>query len=221
MRFAARDPGGANPLSSFLSQSDGYGWSSDIWTMPVATPVFERINRPTREFVEPVTIEDLRQAWTKDPANIIVTGTSHYSPFEQHLWEIARSQACPSLAILDQWINIPARFSYDKPDYVGAIDSWQAEELQHVGFDSTQIIVTGHPWLAQVMQQRCQMVEPVLSNSDPNAIKILFVNEPISSDISAGYAESPGYNEYDSFELVFLAAAQVASQGQPVSLAAK
>ncbi|HVL68423.1 MAG TPA: hypothetical protein VM364_14265 [Vicinamibacterales bacterium] len=214
LRFAARDPGGANVLAAWARTHPlPHALTADAWTMERATPRFEGLGLPVRQF-DSSGLDALRAAWAADPATILVTGTSHYEPFESVLWEIAREAGVPSLALLDTWGNVAARFTRSRPDAVGALDASQVAELLDGGFELKQILLAGHPWLREMKAKR-----PAAAPAGrTNEVRVLFVSEAIASDVASGFNRPFGFDEFDAFALVHAAAGDAARGGCAVDL---
>jgi hypothetical protein len=223
VRFAARDPGAANVLACFLKRwTAAPAIARDHWTLPRATAVFGRAHISTREFPEDIAREVLERAWDQRPADALITGTSHYAPFEPVLWDIARRHNCPSLAIIDYWSNLDRRFATSRPDAVGAIDAGQAEELNALGFAPGQIIVAGQAWLSSLREQLdAPHVESDGIAAQDQAVRVLFVSEPVAHDVAIGANPAWGFDEVDSFRLLHQAACQAVQAGRAVNLAVK
>jgi hypothetical protein len=220
VRFAARDPGGANVLAAILTTVPPRPFiETDVWALPKAAKVFDRSGLRPRVFSEDFTGEALASAWANEPPAALVTGTSHQKPFEVGLWDIAKATGIPSIAILDQWQNVERRFRNGRPDYVGAIDSEQAEELLSLGFNHSNVVVVGHPWLARVKTLH-NLVSPV-SAEEQGKVRILFVSEGIAGDVASGQNDPFGFDEFDSFDVVYRSACRAVSQGLRVVLAVK
>jgi hypothetical protein len=215
VRFAARDPGGANVLAALLS--GGCGAGADVWAMPRAARVFERAGLACRVFNEDSDEAALERAWNENPVDTLVTGTSHYEAFEQVLWRQARRTGARSLALLDQWMNMPSRFTLERPDCVGALDEEQASELESLDFPRSAIMIVGHPWLALL---RHTAAAP-LTADHAAATRVLFVSEPIASDVRNGYNALFGFDEFDAFVLLWRVAARTAGGGTPVTIAVR
>lgn len=222
VRFAARDPGGANVLMGFLSgRRDDRRFTFDAWSLAQASPVFRRAGVEPREFADGLAADVLDRAWADQPADVLVTGTSHYAPFEAYLWRSARRRGCASLAVNDAWVNLARRFAVEKPDYVGAVDAGQVPELVALGFDSDRVITTGHPWLTGLLA-RSQNVrrETVLPERDGD-VHALFVSEAIASDVARGVNAPFGFDELDAFGVLHAAAVSATTAGLTVRLAVK
>lgn len=213
VRFAARDPGAANLLSRFLVDAQrGASISCDMWITAKVTRYFDAIDVPAVIFDSLPSLDELRALWRKDPADALITGTSHYEPFEAHLWRISAEFNAPSLAVIDYWSNLAARFAEGLPDTVGIIDETQREPLMALGF--RDIIVTGHPALAEITPL------PFLPNDSLRPVSILFVSERIAEDVAEGFNPSQGFDEIDVFNLTFAACNAVAAD-RPVTLTVK
>lgn len=222
VRFAARDPGGANVLAGFLLKAAATRvFPFDIWTLPRATPIFERADFATREFPERCESAEMEVAWKSSPAAMLLTGTSHYEPFEPMLWEIARRNSCPSFAINDSWVNLPSRFEKGRPDFVSAVDNEQVNDLRAIGFSREQIVLTGHPWLSPLIERREELIANTRVPVRADGLHVLFVSERIAADVAEGVNAPFGFDEFDSFTVVHRAACEAARAGLKVTLAIK
>jgi len=213
VRFAARDPGGANVLAAFLRD-----WRPppphrhDIWSLPRATAVFAGLDpRPLEER----DLSRLTELWDQDPADLLVTATSHYAPFEPTLWRLARARGVPSLALVDSWVNLDVRFREDRPQFVGAVDREQVPELVALGFPEERVVVSGHPFLASLVDR------PVPTQTVEGPTRVLFVSEPIAEDMARGANRPFGFDQVDAFAVVHAAAMARAHAGQVVEVAVK
>lgn len=223
VRFAARDPGGANVLAAFLDRTAGSAqdFVPDVWSLPKAGEVFERAGVRRRVFAPDVAGHVLAAAWAASPADALITGTSHYAGFESLLWAIARRHGCRSLALLDQWCNLAVRFAEGRPDCVGAIDAPQRDALIAQGFAPGDVLVAGHPWLADLMANRGTQAAAPRTPAEGDAICVLFVSENIAADVASGRNAPYGFDEIDAFDVVFRAACGAAAGGTRVSLRVK
>jgi hypothetical protein len=224
IRFAARDPGAANVLVSFIQSWDAPSDTTwDVWVFPAAAPVFEQASIVYHRWPEGVEEKVLRRAWDRTPADVLVTGTSHYAPFEGVLWTIAQELGCPSLAVIDTITNTAERFRHGvKPDAVAAVAPQQVEELQGIGFRDGQIILIGFPWLVRQMAQiDLDAIALPPAAADDDRLHVLFVSEPIASDVAAGANRPYGFDEFEAFTVVHRAAVEAVQRGTAVSLAVK
>jgi hypothetical protein len=216
LRFAARDPGGANVLVALADSRTFASLTIDGWILPRAERLKAAIPERITMFHESPSLELLEEEWRRCPADVLVTGTSHYAPFEQTLWNIARKRRVPSLGVLDQWMNLAPRFSLAKPDYVTALDTRQRSELIALGFSPDRVILLGHPWLSRLSASS----KPAIGKTS-DAIHVLFVSEPIRSDVERGVNVPFGFDEFDACRVVHAAAAAAARAGHRVVLGVK
>ena len=135
---------------------------------------------------EPAEADDLLRAVS---AGMVLTGTSDVDdPGDRLLWQAARERGIASHAVLDQKVNLAARFRTSKgatiaPDWVYVRDADYAAELAETGIGPRQIRVIGDVAM-RWMQRRHQ----ALTNDDAIALRaawkvppdtpvILFVSE--------------------------------------------
>ncbi len=193
----------------------------DAWSLPQASPVFRRGGIEPREFTDGLHAEAIDRAWSDQPADVLITGTSHYAPFEAFLWLSARRRHCPSLAVNDAWVNLPQRFALEKPDYVGAVDAGQVPELVALGFEASRVITTGHPWLARLLERREDVLREIAPPERDGDVCVLFVSESIAADVARGVNAPFGFDEFDAFSVLYAAAVSAAGAGLTVSLGVK
>ncbi|MEQ8711293.1 MAG: hypothetical protein RIC36_20095 [Rhodospirillales bacterium] len=212
LRIAARDPGAANLLAGLLREPGlTENYDCDLWVTANVVPYFEKAGLPVRVFDQPPAAIEMLRDWQADPADALVTGTSHYEPFDDLLWRAARLTGTPSLAAVDYWSNLARRFPTVRPDSIGVIDPVQETEARAIGFDS--VVLTGHPALAAV-----QVVPPRPAGQ---SVSVLFVSERIAADVAEGVNDSYGFDETDCFRLVMAAAERTVAGGQPVDVTVK
>jgi hypothetical protein len=216
--FAARDPGAANVVAVFASRwrAAGHQHGLEVWSLPRATPVFERHGLASLEFPD-WDEADLQQRWRRRPPDAVVTGTSHYQPFEPTLWRLAARQGIPSLAILDSWVNLAMRFSQGRPDFVGAVDTGQVADLARLGFSTDRVLLAGHPFLRDLLRSRSQRA-PVEPRAASASVRLLFVSEPIAQDVAAGRNPPFGFDQIDVFQLLDQAATIAADVDRRVTI---
>ena len=216
---AARDPGAANVLTGFLSS-----WDSDlvgrvrVWSMGKATPLFAPLELPLTEFDESITFDDLAEHWRALGPAAVLTGSSHYTPFEAHLWTLSERDGIESLCWIDYWSHLGERFRYGRPPRVVALDEGQAEQLVRQGFDRDRIFVGGHPAL-RVLTRRGRVGRRNASPDQP--LRCLFVSERFHGDVTDGLIPDPGFDEVDSFRLVHEATLAEARAGREITLTVK
>ena len=222
VRFAARDPGAANVLAAVL-RCRGFqgGLDLDVWALPRAEQILRREGIVCRTFPGDATPDSLARAWRESPGRVLVTGTSHYAPFEAVLWRLARADGGASIALLDHWSNLAARFQHGRPDFVGAIDEAQAEELRALGFPPAALLVVGHPWLKHLRGRGAAIRPAGPLTPDARAVRVLFVSERLAGDVADGVNAPFGFDEHDAFQVVYDAGLDAARRGTTVHLAVK
>ena len=212
VRFAARDPGAANLLAGLLCEPRlTVDWECDLWVTSNVVSYFDQAGLPVRIFERPPSFPEMSAEWCASPVDALVTGTSHYEPFDDLLWRAARVTGTPTLAAIDYWSNLARRFPTIRPDSIGVIDPAQEADARKIGFED--VVITGHPSLVAI--------QPVPPRSAGNAVSVLFVSERIAADVAEGVNDSYGFDETDSFRLVMEAAESAAAAGQPVELTVK
>ncbi|MRG71020.1 hypothetical protein GH722_04510 [Alphaproteobacteria bacterium HT1-32] len=212
LRIAARDPGAANLLAGLLDEAGlTENYACDLWVTANVASYFVKAGLPVRIFDQPPTAIEMLREWQADPADALVTGTSHYEPFDDLLWRAARLTGTPSLAAVDYWSNLTRRFPTVRPDSIGVIDLAQETEARAAGFDD--VVITGHPALSAI--------QPAPPRPAGETVSVLFVSERIAADVAEGVNDSYGFDETDSFSLVMAAAERAASGGQPVEVTVK
>jgi len=148
--------------------------------------------------------------------NIIITGTSHYEPFESFFWLYGKKAGIHSCAVLDGWFNLDQRFRNGRPDKIFAIDEDQKTKLAKFGIPPTTIECVGQIWLSELHSTKKSTVTPKSLIK-----KILFISEPIKEDV-ASKANSPyGFDQFKAFRLLKEAAKRVALSKSPVHIDVK
>jgi len=122
---------------------------------------------------------------------------------------------------MDQWCNLRVRFRHGWPDYVGAIDAAQSDALARLGFAGENVLVVGHPWLAELVESRAAHTATPKTPRDRDAVCVLFVSENIAEDVANGRNAPFGFDEIDSFDVLYRAASAAAELGTKVSVAVK
>jgi hypothetical protein len=207
-------------LAAFLARH-GARVPFDVWALPRATPVFARAGFAPRGFAEAFDPAVLRAAWQASPARFLVTGTSHYEAFEPLLWGLARDTGAESLAVIDGWSNLPLRFAAGRPDFVGAVDLGQIEELVALGFRRERTLLTGHPWLSLLIAERSRLLAETPPAVTGPGVNLLFASEALAGDVAKRVNVPYGFDEFDAFALLHRAARQVVQAGRRVNLAVK
>ena len=136
-------------------------------------------------------------------ADLIITGTSFVSDFERDIWEISQVSGAPSIAVIDTWGNFRRRFERTdngreiRPNAVGVIDEWCADEFHGLGFSRDTMHVVGHPHLQTVVDK----VTARRASRKPCSPRVLvFVSEPLKERFHG--EQYLGYDQFEVFALV-------------------
>jgi hypothetical protein len=132
---------------------------------------------------------------------VIVTGTSGGPSIDKWAIMVAKEAKIPTVAVIDFWINYNIRFNFTNdsslddrlmPDRILVMDGVAKTEMIEQGFPRDRIIVTGNPHFDafKVLPWRRVAATPL----------ILFVDQPISESIAAGWHEDYGYTELQVFK---------------------
>ena len=222
IRFAARDPGAANNLAVFIRDlkiPDGVG--IDVWALSRSEKVFGITDFKPHLFNDDFTEEQLRSEWDKKPADLLITGTSNRKPFEPLLWEIAKENNCPTLAIIDYWTGLEMRFTQCEPDTIGVIDSEQKAELVSLGVDKDKVIITGSLWLADQVRKAETKGKNRASGKKDGVVNFLFLSEAIAKTTELGHSTPYGFTEIDAFKMLYKSCLKASSSNLEIELVVK
>lgn len=167
MLFAC-DPGGANVIFPLYAPLVRKGYDVQLYGKETALKIFEKAGCPAKEL--PASNSGSVLAFLeKDRPDFIITGTSANDKTERYLWQESRKLGIDSFAVLDQWVNYRIRFSkyglnerrfYDKdkaieylPTAILVMDDFAKEEMIDEGIDPSMIIITGQPYLEEIVKR--------------------------------------------------------------------
>ncbi|QNM98497.1 hypothetical protein [Chitinimonas koreensis] len=156
----AGDPGGANALAPVLDWLQGQG---------VRLHCAGYRQAPALWTARGLAVETLAEAgfdpaaWLvarrreQGAALLLTTTSANGLDYERALWDAARADGLPSLALLDFWSNYPLRFrdpagAWHWPDCIAAMDQASAEALRALG--APQAAATGQPALDRLAALR-------------------------------------------------------------------
>ena len=209
----ARDPGAANcviPVYNRLKERDFgvelYGKDSALKKYMEAGLQGKEIDKPLGEFLE------------GGKYGLMVTGMGSEDFTERLLWKEAKRLGIKTIAIIDQWLNYEARFTFDKPgcyspdspkifpDLICTIDQYAKEEMVSKGLPGDKIVVTGQPYFETVIKRHEEINEEkkieIRKNLGvkENDLLITFASEPIVES----YADPMhwGYTEFTILESI-------------------
>lgn len=165
--------------------------------------------------LQTVSPESMKQFLNSTKPDLVLTSAASLPTLdmtEKLLWDWAKEQKIPSLAVLDQWQNYALRFSGPTPlehliyfpDTVAVMDQRAKEDMIKAGIDNskTDIVVTGQPALG-VLVKFAEAFSPEQRDSvrKKNGVNegtrfICFVSEAIKRD----FGESLGFTEFSALD---------------------
>lgn|GEM_PF-6340881 len=166
--FISDQPGTSSAFAPLLARLDGFHFSElrlrSFWGQ---TPYSQPIEKASEAFAFIPT------------ADLVITGTSNDLDFHREIWAECKRKKIPSIGYVEQWTNIPGRFTRDQtfsimPDVVAVVDAPSAIALTQAGYDGA-VKPVGHPKL-EVLS---------MSKKIAPANKLIFVSEPYSELPSA------------------------------------
>lgn len=225
----AHDPGGANTVFPLYGPLMKKFTHTELWGKGPALAQYQKYNLNGKNLELVIDSNDFQQVtnFIKEiNPDIIVTGTSGEDFTEKNLWKAAVELQIPSLAILDHWSNYSVRFSDKKitqvtehdhlkanlfPTRICVMDEYAKKEMLASGFDSSKIVVTGHPYFQLLLDFK---KEKNFAKNHSGTKLITFASEPMSHDWST-YNKSLkiwGYNEYTVLESLIMSLIQLAPE---------
>lgn len=119
-----------------------------------------------------------------DGAALLISGTGWATAVEHDARVAAQFRGIPSLAILDHWVNYPARFERDGqiclPDGLIVSDAW-AKSLAERDFFNVPV----HLWPNRYLEAQLREITPAPCDGDGD---VLYICEPARSDWGRGVA---------------------------------
>lgn len=210
--FAAHDPGGANVIYSLIASAVSEQIEPTVWAAGPARhilPMAEPWEMPGDE-------HQVTKLLIAAKPDIVVTGTSMHSTFEQRCWLAAKTLGIPSIAVIDAWAHYQERFNYSQgvsvfPTNIFVIDQPCKEGIEAICPGETQVHIIGHPFLEQ------RMAEYKLTEKDCHPKRtfgdmqtIIFFSEPLQGDFGR---ENPySEDQYDIANRLVVAAGKLRHQ---------
>ncbi|KJU82074.1 hypothetical protein MBAV_005729 [Candidatus Magnetobacterium bavaricum] len=213
----SREPGGAEILSSALNVVPseacvilGKDYACDIynkWGLSYIT-YYGNTQEALSLFLDKLHNKDF-------PCAVLTSATSlpKEDMTEKYLWDWAKLNNIPSIALLDQWQNYKERFSgpvHDQilkyiPDAICVMDDSAMKGMVKDGIPENHIFITGHPALANIRRKIKDVDETAIKNirdrlgitSDKRLI--VFISEPFSHSKS----DKEGFTELSILREVF------------------
>jgi hypothetical protein len=141
--------------------------------------------------------------------SMLVTGSSEKSAEDAAQWSWARSRRIPSLAYVDQGVNLELRFARGWPDAVATIGEKEAAQLRALAPDGVVVHVTGSP-AVEAFAREVQRYRTNGTAAEPG--RVLFATEPITGMAADEYRRINGFIDEDAYALVKRAVAQLGAK---------
>lgn len=226
----SHDPGGAKVVTACLDELSN-NFIIELYGKSFALKIYQQqglkatdIDTELTSFNEPAISKFL----LNKAFDFIVTSTSAADFTERFIWQAAKKNNIPCIAILDQWMNYSARFlaleettSFRPPiiqtnkahiilpDAIMVMDHHAKESMCLEGFPAEKIIITGQPYFEQFNLQHKQNSNKVYTSEVPIKYQLsqyskvwLFASEPITTI----YGDQQGKAIYGYTELINLTA---------------
>lgn len=125
-------------------------------------------------------LDDAQAALDELRPDVLVTGTSERAAEDARYWSWARQRGARSIAFVDHWVNLGARFAPSggarvvvEPDVIAVIDERAAAALVDAGATPSRVRVIGSPALDVAARLRAEPRAP----SGPTR-RVLLASEP-------------------------------------------
>lgn len=197
--FIAQDAGGFNSLAPVIERTRLLKHSYSVF-LAGASRKFARERDILFLDFEGKSESEVFNAISVYHPCIIVAGTSGGVSIDKFGIKAAHRLRISSVAVLDFWINYNIRFSFDNskrldpqalPDHILIMDEHARREMMKEGFSEKKLVITGNPSFDNIAS--------VVTPKNIGRYKILFVDQPISESIEAGWHENYGYTEVQVF----------------------
>ncbi len=192
--LATHDPGGANMLAALVAPLRARG--HDVILLPAgpAAAIWRRCGWEVAE--QPADAVPDLSLWQPD---LVITGTSALALYDCRLWAAARDLGIPSLAAIEAWTNLDARFRRAgiriQPDWMAVPDEGCRADLVALGFAAARVVVGGQPHLED-MAGRLRRARAGRTADPRRAPVLAFFSEPIKEDYPDGRR---GLDQYGVF----------------------
>ena len=209
----ARDPGEVNVLFPLIENLNNY-YQTEIFATNRALRKFSDYGFVAKDlrFYASKNINSLIEFLKKTAPDFVLTGSGG-DFWEKYLWKSAKQLFIPTLAIIDNWINLGIRFSkyslnekelFDKdpsidflPDKICVIDDFAKKRIIKEGVPLNKIFVSGNPYFdfLKTFKEKNN-----LKKYDKKIKKIIFASEPLSEN----YGEKQSLELFGHTELTVL-----------------
>ncbi|MCI5059225.1 MAG: hypothetical protein MRY83_24140 [Flavobacteriales bacterium] len=199
--FAFSDPGGAKAI---LTLAHNFGKTTSKYDV-ISDRIFGFFSDFQNQVSRKVSTE-LAAYLKESDVDLIITGTSYTSDFENQLIQLAKASKIEVWSFIDHWSKMRERFIYNEkvvfPDRVLVIDDRAKSLAQGSGIPSEIIQIIGHPY-----QDYISNYQPLSSKdaflkafqiSDKD-LNFLFAPDPLSN-----VKEANDWIKTDEFEIAEL-----------------
>lgn len=137
--------------------------------------------------------------------SLLITGTSAEPLDDAKAWAWGKSKSIPTLAFVDSWVNLKARFTDttgawlgDLPDHILVIDEASKRHLAAAGMAPERIHVVGTPVLDAVVAKRTPPPDQA------EGLTLLFASQPLRG---RGFPEA--WDEHHALDMLLAALSEV------------
>jgi hypothetical protein len=198
--FVAQDAGGFNAIAPVIAQFKKEKLFAINLLFVGVSHTLARKKRWQHIFLRALHEERIQKIIQTIKPSVVVTGTSGGLSVEKFAIKYSKKASIPTVAILDFWINYNIRFSFDGstrlhpnalPDFIFIIDEYAKKEMIQKGFPKEKLVITGNPHFDTYES---------ISYPKIKTRRLLFVDQPFSELIRAGWHEDFGYTEVQVFQ---------------------
>lgn len=220
-----RDPGGANTVIPLVKPLKDRGHAIELWAKDEAVKYCAShglLPQDLAGHLSSISETTLKDFLNDRSFDLVITGTSANDNTEKWLWKVAESLTIPSIAIVDQWLNIGIRFSRHMvrtielyhserdisylPTRILVADESMRLEAIMCGIASDRIIVTGNPHFDSIKSAALAVTSERILEVRQKLIGlskslIVFASEPMTESY-ADPVDYWGYSEQTIFAQV-------------------
>lgn len=184
---AAHDAGGAELIAHLVLEN------SENFIFSLQGPAIQVFRRVLGE-IENISLEDL-----VIKADVLLSGTSWGSNFENSAIQLFHKRKKYVIAFLDHYVNYRERFINnnfsDLPDEFWVTDEFALEKVMEFS-NETKVKVVGNPYLEYQIKSYFSKIEGAPESHTNN---VLYLFEPIAKHVKDWTKEDLGYDEFTAF----------------------
>ncbi|MCX6723039.1 MAG: hypothetical protein NT094_03120 [Candidatus Staskawiczbacteria bacterium] len=177
------DAGGAEIISAYLKKNNKRQSFFCLVSGP-AVKIFKRKKIPALKFLKKDK-KEIEKIISKFNIDFLLTGTSWASSVDIDFIKIAKKRNIKTISFLDHWVNYRERFGYPRKTWKNNLPNeiWvgdkDAMRLARLKFKDIKIKYIPNPYFEEIKSEYKKY-----KNKKNSAEGILFVSEPISSNIN-------------------------------------